>query len=57
MIDGTPEFFTITKRIHNRLHGAAGDGGPLDEEARRIYERVLDENVKELKEGCARATW
>ena len=49
VIDGTPEFFTITKRIHNRLHGAVGDGGPLDEDARRIYERVLDENVKELE--------
>ena len=26
---GTPEFFTITKRIHNFLHGSAGDGGEL----------------------------
>lgn len=23
-----PTFFAITKRLHNRLHGAAGDGGP-----------------------------
>src|ERR671924_1473475 len=30
VIDGTPDFFTITKRVHNRLHGAPGDGGPLD---------------------------
>src|SRR5687767_7799375 len=30
VIEGRPEFFTITKRIHNRLHGAVGDGGPLD---------------------------
>ena len=22
---GTPEFFTVTKRIHNRLHGEPGD--------------------------------
>ena len=49
VIDGTPEFFTITKRIHNRLHGAVGDGGPLDDDARRLYERVLDENVKQLE--------
>jgi trehalose synthase len=48
VIDGTPEFFTITKRIHNRLHGALGDGGPLGEDERRIYEHVLDENIKEL---------
>jgi trehalose synthase len=48
VIDGTPDFFTITKRIHNRLHGALGDGGPLDDEARRTYEEVLVQNVKEL---------
>jgi trehalose synthase len=48
VIDGAPDFFTVTKRLHNRLHGALGDGGPLDEEARRIYEAVLAENVKEL---------
>src|ERR1700716_3955324 len=41
VIDGTPEFFTVTKSIHNRLHGAEGDGGPLDDEVRRIYEAVL----------------
>jgi trehalose synthase len=45
VIDGTPEFFEVTKRIHNRLHGAPGDGGPLDEDARRVYERVLADNV------------
>src|SRR4051812_24782006 len=28
-LDGTPEFFRITKRIHNLLHGSAGDGGAL----------------------------
>jgi trehalose synthase len=31
VIDGSLDFFAVTKRIHNRLHGAAGDGGPLDE--------------------------
>jgi len=29
VIDGDPEFFAITKRVHNLLHGAAGDGGEL----------------------------
>jgi trehalose synthase len=48
VIDGTPEFFTVTKRLHNRLHGAVGDGGPLDEDARRIYEETLAKNVSEL---------
>lgn len=45
VIGGTPEFFTVTKRIHNRLHGAAGDGAPLDREAHAIYERAISENV------------
>src|SRR5450759_2537457 len=29
VIDGNPEFFAITKRIHNTVHGSPGDGGPL----------------------------
>jgi trehalose synthase len=44
VIDGSPDFFTVTKRIHNRLHGALGDGGPLDEIARQMYESVLADN-------------
>jgi trehalose synthase len=45
VIGGTPEFFVLTKRIHNRLHGARGDGGALDLQARRVYESVLEANV------------
>jgi trehalose synthase len=48
VIEGTPEFFTVTKRIHNRLHGSLGDGGPLDEIARRIYDDVLAENLAQF---------
>jgi trehalose synthase len=44
VIDGSPEFFAVTKRIHNRLHGAEGDGLGLGEEAHRAYERVLADN-------------
>ena len=35
VIDGDERFFAITKRLHNHLHGFAGDGGPLggDEQA------------------------
>ena len=29
VITAGPEFFEVTKRIHNRLHGFEGDGGPL----------------------------
>jgi trehalose synthase len=45
VIDGSPEFFTVTKRIHNHLHGAPGDGGVLDDDARAVYERTLAENL------------
>lgn len=41
VIPGDPDFFRVTKRIHNHLHGAAGDGGRLDDEARRTYEHAL----------------
>jgi trehalose synthase len=37
----TDGFFAVTKRIHNRLHGHKGGGGPLDEDARATYERAL----------------
>src|SRR6266576_118206 len=49
VIEAGPDFFTVTKRIHNRLHGAAGDGGALDQEAQRIYERALAENAAALE--------
>ena len=48
VVEGTPEFFALTKRIHNRLHGAAGDGGPLDAAARDAYEKTLAENLAEF---------
>jgi trehalose synthase len=48
VIEGSPEFFAVTKRIHNRLHGSPGDGGPLDESARQVYEEVLAENMAEV---------
>jgi trehalose synthase len=39
-----PEFFAVTKRLHNHLHGDLGDGGVLDDAARRLYESVLRAN-------------
>jgi trehalose synthase len=29
VIAGSPNFFTVTKRIHNGLYGSSGDGGEL----------------------------
>jgi trehalose synthase len=45
-IDGSPEFFTLTKRLHNYLHGELGDGGALGAEERELYERVTAENAE-----------
>jgi trehalose synthase len=50
VIEGPPEFFVITKRIHNRLHGTPADGGPLGDEERLIYAQVLEDNLEELVE-------
>jgi trehalose synthase len=48
VIEGNPEFFKVTKRIHNHLHGFEGDGGALDDAARKTYEDALEPNAKEL---------
>jgi trehalose synthase len=47
-IRGSPEFFAITKRLHNRLHGEDGDGGELGEGERELYERVSGANAGAL---------
>src|SRR4051794_11602817 len=47
-LEGTPEFFRTTKRIHNLLHGSSGDGGPLGEAERASYEKVLADNLDTL---------
>lgn len=39
-IGGDPGFYAITKRIHYRMYGFVGDGGPLGPEERRRYELV-----------------
>ena len=50
VIAGDPDFFEVTKRVHNRLHGSPGDGGALDDQARAAYEHVLAEAAEELTE-------
>src|SRR3954464_15605738 len=47
-VGGEPNFFTLTKRLHNRLLGAAGDDGELGDDERRCYEEVLAANAAEL---------
>jgi trehalose synthase len=48
VIEGDPAFFAITKRVHNGLYGAPGDGGELGEQERSHYEQVLRRNADEL---------
>ncbi len=48
VVDGSPPFFTVTKRIHNRLHGSPGDGGELGDAEREIYEQTLRASAGEL---------
>lgn len=48
VISGEPDFFGITKRLHHALHGERGDGTPLDERARRIYDRTMEENAADI---------
>lgn len=48
VIAGDPAFFAITKRVHNHVYGARGDGGPLGARERAHYEAVADRNAREL---------
>ncbi|EWT03393.1 glycosyl transferase family 1 [Intrasporangium oryzae NRRL B-24470] len=49
VIDGDPDFFAITKRLHNLLHGSPGDGGDLGAAEHAHYEEVLAKNLDELQ--------
>lgn len=48
VIDGSPDFFRVTKRLHNALHGERGDGSPLGEAERAVYEATLLPNAEDL---------
>jgi trehalose synthase len=48
VVSGGPEFFAVTKRLHNHLHGFKGDGGSLRAAERTVYERTLAAAAVEL---------
>jgi len=48
IIGGDPEFFGITKRLHNQIHGADGQAEPVGSADARYYEQVLAANADEL---------
>ena len=50
VIGGEAEFFTVTKRLHNRLHGVPGDDGALDETASSAYDAVEAANAARIVE-------
>ncbi|MDH3682132.1 MAG: glycosyltransferase [Acidimicrobiia bacterium] len=41
VIDGSPAFFSLTKRIHNHLYGSPGDGGHLGPGEHDLYRTTL----------------
>ena len=45
VLEGPPDFFRITKRVHNALHGVRGDGSPLGPEQASSFRRVTNENA------------
>jgi trehalose synthase len=49
VITGDAEFFVITKRLHNQIHGEAA-GGPLSPDDAEHYDRMLAANAAELLE-------
>ncbi len=48
VFEAPADFFRITKRIHNALHGSQGDGSPLGPEQAAVYQRATSENALAL---------
>ena len=49
VMDGNERFFRLTKRIHNMVHGAKGDGLGLDATDHKLYQEVSRTNAEELR--------
>jgi trehalose synthase len=50
VIEGNPEFFHVTKQLHHAAHGMAGDGTPLGDAQREVYETTLAGTADALRE-------
>ena len=50
VLEGDPEFFTITKRLHHWLHGEPGDGGELGEKQRQAMIDTWQRNQAQAEE-------
>ncbi|MFZ1652537.1 MAG: glycosyltransferase [Candidatus Nanopelagicales bacterium] len=49
VLEGDAEFFAITKRLHHRIHGERGDGGPLGKHEREHLIAVCERNLPEVR--------
>lgn len=47
-LTGGPDFFRVTKRVHNMLHGDPGDGGPLGEAESSVVAAALAPDIEEM---------
>lgn len=54
VIAGDDRFFTVTKRLHNVLHGFPGDGGQLDAADAEHYRDVMARNLDGWQEHVRR---
>jgi trehalose synthase len=52
VLEGEPDFFALTKRLHNCLHSAAGAVAP-GEHDRAVYERVTGSGAHEMTQLVA----
>jgi len=50
VIEGTPDFFAATKRVHNRLHGEEGAHGALGDAERDLFDDVAAKSAGALLE-------
>ena len=50
VLDGDLDFFHITKRLHNFLHGSPGDHGSLGQAEHHHYQAVLSRNLEQLEQ-------
>ncbi len=48
VIEGSPEFFELTKRVHNLLHGVSSDGAGFSPDERATYESAMKRNAAAL---------
>ncbi|MCL2449768.1 MAG: glycosyltransferase, partial [Polyangiaceae bacterium] len=48
VLEAQPDFFRVTKRVHNALHASVGDGSPLGPAETAIYDRAVQENALAL---------